>query len=165
MKSRENEINETLKNVFDPEIPMLSVIDLGMITAVKWDDKTITVSMIPTYAACPASGYIKKLILDALNASFPASTNDVLIDTTIHWDTNRISEFGKQRLKEARITPPPFVTAEVTREMLLGIACPVCNGTQTFLQMPFGYTLCRAIHFCKTCNQSFEQFKPLKIDS
>ncbi len=159
----EQAVYDVLRNVFDPEIPALSVLDLGMITGVSVHDDKVEVKMIPTYAACPATQYIKKLIADDLQKALPESKIEVLVDETIHWDTNRISELGKQRLKEHRIAPPATTAGTVTKEMMIGINCPECNGTNTFLQIPFGYTLCRAIHFCKDCNKSFEQFKPVAL--
>lgn len=161
----EERVKEILSTIYDPEIPALSVIDLGMITAiVPQSENAVVVHMIPTYAACPATSFIQKMIKEQLQEKLADIHCEVVVDTDIHWNTNRISELGKQRLKEAGIAPPPKVTAEVDREMLLGIPCPRCGGVNTFLQIPFGYTLCRAIHFCKDCNQSFEQFKPVAND-
>jgi ring-1,2-phenylacetyl-CoA epoxidase subunit PaaD len=161
----EDKVKEVLSTIYDPEIPALSVLDLGMITAINIvSPNQAEVHMIPTYAACPATSFIQKMIKDQLNEKLASISCEVIVDSDVHWNTNRISELGKQRLKEAGIAPPPKVTAEVDREMLLGIPCPRCSGTNTFLQIPFGYTLCRAIHFCKDCNQSFEQFKPVAND-
>lgn len=161
----EEKVKVVLETIFDPEIPALSVLDLGMITAIDpRDESNVVVHMIPTYAACPATSFLQKMIKDQLHEKLPGINCEVVVDTDIHWNTNRITELGKQRLKEAGIAPPMKVTSDIDREMLLGIPCPRCEGKNTFLQIPFGYTLCRAIHFCKDCNQSFEQFKPVAND-
>jgi ring-1,2-phenylacetyl-CoA epoxidase subunit PaaD len=156
-------VMEALTEVYDPEIPNLSVLDLGMITGVVVSGNQINVDMIPTYAACPATSFLQKIIKEQLVEKFPNAEIIIQVITSIHWDTNRITENGKLKLKEARIAPPPVHKGEVTREMLLGVTCPQCSGVNTFLQIPFGYTLCRAIHFCKDCNASFEQFKPVAL--
>jgi ring-1,2-phenylacetyl-CoA epoxidase subunit PaaD len=156
-------IYNSLMDVMDPEIPQLSVVDLGMITGVEILDGMVTVKMIPTYAACPATHFIKNLIAEKLKLDFPTQQIIVVVDETIHWDSNRISLTGKEKLKQHRIAPPAKHEGEVTKEMMLGIECPACHTNNTFLQIPFGYTLCRAIHFCKTCNQAFEQFKPIVV--
>jgi ring-1,2-phenylacetyl-CoA epoxidase subunit PaaD len=153
-----------LANVYDPEIPNLNVLDLGMITDVIAMPNQVTVKMIPTYAACPATTFIKKLIQDQLSELLPNLQIEVIVETSIHWDSNRISEAGKEKMKQVGLTPPARHSGAVEREMLIGVACPYCGGINTFLKSPFGSTLCRAIQFCKDCNQTFEQFKPVAVD-
>jgi len=150
-----------LENVSDPEIPVMSVLDLGMITGVEINAANAVVKMIPTYAACPATSFIKNHIEQHLQKEFPEEKILVVVDNSIHWDTNRMSEAGKEKLKNFGIAPPQRHTGNVTKEMLLGAECPHCKSINTVLRSPFGSTLCRAIQFCKDCNQTFEQFKPV----
>jgi ring-1,2-phenylacetyl-CoA epoxidase subunit PaaD len=160
----QDKLYAALALVSDPEIPVMSVLDLGMITAVEITaDKTL-VKMIPTYAACPATSFIKNHIEQHLLKTFPEENIEVVVDYSIHWDTNRMTDEGKQKLKNFGIAPPRKHTGTVTSEMLLGAECPHCKSTNTVLRSPFGSTLCRAIQFCKNCNQSFEQFKPVAIN-
>ncbi len=160
MLTREK-IFTALENVSDPEIPVMSVLDLGMITGVEINAANVVVKMIPTYAACPATNFIKNHIEQHLQKEFPDEKILVVVDNSIHWDTNRMSEAGKEKLKSFGIAPPRKHLGEVTNEMLLGAECPHCKSTNTVLRSPFGSTLCRAIQFCKDCNQTFEQFKPV----
>ncbi len=158
----EDEIYAALQNISDPEIPVMSVLDLGMITGVDVNaENEAVVKMIPTYAACPATSFIKNHIEQHLKKEFPDENIFVVVDNSIHWDTNRMSEAGKEKLKNFGIAPPRKHVGEVTSEMLLGAECPHCKSTNTVLRSPFGSTLCRAIQFCKNCNQTFEQFKPV----
>jgi ring-1,2-phenylacetyl-CoA epoxidase subunit PaaD len=157
------EIYKALSEVADPEIPVLSVVDLGMITDVIISENESTVKMIPTFAACPATTLIKREIENHLSKVFPYKKINVVIDTAIHWDTNRLTDAGKEKLKSFGIAPPRKHEGNVEREMLLGAECPHCQSTNTVLRSPFGSTLCRAIQFCKNCNQTFEQFKPVAV--
>ncbi len=159
----EEKIFLALANVSDPEIPVLSVLDLGMITGVEVLADKALIKMIPTYAACPATSFIKNHIEQHLKKEFPNEAIEVVVDNSIHWDTNRISELGKEKLKNFKIAPPRKHEGNVTTEMLSGAECPHCGSIHTVLRSPFGSTLCRAIQFCKDCNQTFEQFKPMAV--
>ena len=159
----EEKIFLALADVSDPEIPVLSVLDLGMITGVEVLADKALIKMIPTYAACPATSFIKNHIEQHLKKEFPNEAIEVQVDNSIHWDTNRISELGKEKLKNFKIAPPRKHEGNVTSEMLLGAECPHCGSIHTVLRSPFGSTLCRAIQFCKDCNQTFEQFKPMAV--
>jgi ring-1,2-phenylacetyl-CoA epoxidase subunit PaaD len=157
-------IYEALQQVSDPEIPALSVIDLGMITDVCLTDSSAIVKMIPTYAACPATSFIKNHIKSHLKEIFADENIEVIVDTSIHWNTNMITELGKQKLKNFGIAAPRKHNGSVDAELLSGAICPHCESDNTVLRTPFGSTLCRAIQFCKNCNQTFEQFKPFAAE-
>ncbi|MFM2224515.1 MAG: hypothetical protein RJA07_717 [Bacteroidota bacterium] len=157
-------IYAALHDVSDPEIPALSVLDLGMITDVIITDNGALVKMIPTYAACPATSFIKNHIQSHLQQTFANYTIQVLVETAIHWNTNMITEAGKLKLANFGIAPPRKHEGTVNAELLSGAICPHCGSDNTILRTPFGSTLCRAIQFCNACNQSFEQFKPFAAD-
>lgn len=150
-----------LENVMDPEIPVLSVIDLGMITGVEINDAMVLVKMIPTFAACPAITVIKKDIKTELEKRL-GITVIVEIDKTVQWNSNRLTDAAKEKLKNFKIAPPEKLEGEVGVEMLANIECPHCHSHNTYLRSPFGSTLCRAIHYCKDCGMVFEQFKPVE---
>lgn len=154
-------VYESLGHVMDPEIPVLSVVDLGMITEVILDTAAIHIKMIPTFAACPAVGYIRHNIKTVLESKLGIAVN-VEIDKQEHWQSNRMTAAAKEKLKAFGIAPPKMLTGEVSTEMLMEVPCPHCGSEQTYLRSPFGSTLCRAIHFCKACGQVFEQLKPLE---
>ncbi|MHB1921092.1 MAG: 1,2-phenylacetyl-CoA epoxidase subunit PaaD [Chitinophagaceae bacterium] len=151
-----------LQQVMDPEIPVLSVVDLGMITAVQVEGHQILVKMIPTFSACPALLIIRKNIQKELE-QIPDSEVVVEIDPQQQWNSNRITQSGREKLQQYQLTPPPsFQPGKLQLEDLNGQPCPRCQGLHTYLRSPFGSTLCRALHYCRDCQLIFEQFKPLE---
>lgn len=156
-----SEICEILEGVRDPELPVLNVWELGLITEVKPEAGSILVRMIPTYSACPAVRIIRQQIREALEGSLGLPAR-VEIDQEIHWSSDRITEEGREKLRLFGISPPGAIHPFRVEELLSGVECPYCHGRQTYLKSPFGSTLCRAIHYCRDCHQSFEQFKPLE---
>ncbi|MFY0253067.1 1,2-phenylacetyl-CoA epoxidase subunit PaaD [Chitinophaga sp. 30R24] len=154
-------VYESLAHVMDPEIPVLSVIDLGMITAVEIGEEEVHVKMIPTFAACPAVSYIQQNIKTILEQELGIVVS-VEVDKQEHWESNRMTDAGREKLRNYKIAPPAVINGELTMEVLTEIPCPHCGSKETYLRSPFGATLCRAIHFCKHCGQVFEQFKPLE---
>lgn len=156
----ESDIALALTEVMDPEIPVLSVIDMGIISAIKINSDGITVSMTPTFVGCPAIDYIKKNIYDKLiEKGFSPIT--VLVDMDTPWTSDKMSLEAKEKLEKFGIAPPTALESELTAEMLDKVRCPHCKSTDTTLNSPFGSTLCRAIRFCYNCKQGFEQFKPV----
>lgn len=154
-------VYESLNHVMDPEIPVLSVVDLGMITDVKLETDSVQVKMIPTFAACPAVSYIRQNIKTVLEKELGIAVN-VEVDKAVHWQSNRLTPAAKEKLKNFGIAPPEELSEGLNQEILLHVPCPHCGSKETYLRSPFGSTLCRAIHFCKSCGQVFEQFKPLE---
>lgn len=151
----------SLEHVMDPEIPVLSVVDLGMITEVDLGDAAVHIKMIPTFAACPAVSYIQHNIKKVLESELGIAVS-VEVDKQEHWHSNRMTPAAKEKLKAFGIAPPKVLAGEVSAEIMMEVPCPNCGSEQTYLRSPFGSTLCRAIHFCKACGQVFEQFKPLE---
>ncbi|GAA0531460.1 1,2-phenylacetyl-CoA epoxidase subunit PaaD [Chitinophaga japonensis] len=153
-------IYAALEQVMDPEIPVLSVLDLGMITAVTIEDDTAHIKMIPTFAACPAINFIQQRIQEAV-AGATGMPVRVTIDKEAHWHSKRLSEAAKEKLRNFGIAPPGIHEGELRAEMLMNTPCPHCGSKNTYLRSPFGATLCRAVHYCKDCGMVFEQFKPV----
>ena len=157
----EKEIWDALEEVKDPEIPKVSVVDMVIITGVNIsDDDFVTISMTPTFAGCPAVDYMKKDIKEKIS-KLPVSGIDVEVNYDVQWSTNMITERGRLLLKESNFALPGKHNGLVQIEMLTNVECPFCQSKNTILQSPFGPTQCRAIHYCKDCFQSFEQFKPV----
>lgn len=155
------QIWQALEEVMDPEIPKVSVVDLGMIHEVKLaDDGKATITMLPTFAGCPAIDYIKNDIRERVQ-QLPLQEVEVLVTFEIPWDSNRISAKGRELLKDSYLAPPPKHQGMIELDILSDVACPHCNSRNTTLQSPFGPTLCRSIHYCNNCLQAFEQFKPV----
>ncbi|WP_295126194.1 1,2-phenylacetyl-CoA epoxidase subunit PaaD [uncultured Chitinophaga sp.] len=156
------EIYKALEQVMDPEIPVLNVLDLGMITSVVvGDDENIEVRMIPTFAACPAVGFIQGNIKSVLEKELNRPVT-VTLDKEIIWNSNRLSEEAKEKLRNFGLAAPQRHNGDGYVEIMLQTPCPHCNSTNTYLRSPFGSTLCRAMHYCKDCGNMFEQFKPVE---
>jgi ring-1,2-phenylacetyl-CoA epoxidase subunit PaaD len=157
---KKEQILNWLEEVKDPEIPVLSLVDLGVITEVDILDDGIRIEMTPTFVGCPAMDMMKAEVTEALKKR---GINKVQIDITFRepWTSDRISEKGKRALKQFGLAPPPDSTVIDDIDFLEHATCPRCNGTNTELRNAFGPTLCRSIHYCNDCKEAFEQFKPL----
>jgi ring-1,2-phenylacetyl-CoA epoxidase subunit PaaD len=150
----------SLAQVMDPEIPVLNVLELGMITEVIFEEQHLLIKMIPTFAACPAVEVIKKNIKTTLEKDLQIPVL-VSVDKEVQWNSNRLTEEAKEKLRNFGIAAPQKHDGEVDIDMLMHTNCPHCGSENTYLRSPFGSTLCRAMHFCKHCGMMFEQFKPL----
>lgn len=160
MTLTKEDIYTWLEEVKDPEIPVLSLVDLGVITDIEIKDNGVNVEMTPTFVGCPALDMMKSEVLEVLkNRGVENVTIEVSFRTP--WTSDLISEKGRQALKKFGLAPPPSREVFVDIEVLEHAICPRCNGTDTELKNPFGPTLCRSIHYCNQCKEAFEQFKPL----
>lgn len=154
-------ILEWLEEVKDPEIPVLSLVDLGVITGVTIDEQgRVKIVMTPTFVGCPALDMMKSEVREVLSRR-GIQHIDIEISYRKPWSSDLISEKGKVALKKFGLAPPPSTHLFTDLDVLEHIACPRCNGTDTELKNAFGPTLCRSIHYCNTCHEAFEQFKPL----
>ncbi|HEU5292300.1 MAG TPA: 1,2-phenylacetyl-CoA epoxidase subunit PaaD [Cyclobacteriaceae bacterium] len=160
MAITEDQIYEWLEEVKDPEIPVLSLVDLGVITDIQLKHSGVRIEMTPTFVGCPALDMMKSDIIEVLAKR---GIENISIDVTFRkpWTSDLISEKGKQALKEFGLAPPPLREIFTELEVLEHATCPRCNGTNTELKNAFGPTLCRSIYYCNTCKEAFEQFKPL----
>ncbi len=155
-----DEVYGWLEEVKDPEIPVLSLVDLGVITHVSVDEEKVTVEMTPTFVGCPAMEHMKNEVEGVLKNR---GIKNIAVNITFRkpWSSDLISEKGKQSLKHFGLAPPPATKIFTDLEILETAICPRCNGTNTELKSPFGPTLCRAIFYCNLCKEAFEQFKPI----
>jgi ring-1,2-phenylacetyl-CoA epoxidase subunit PaaD len=146
-----------LDAVADPEIPTVSIVELGMIADVRDEGGRIVVDMTPTFSGCPALDLIKSEIKEALaGANFADVAVNIVYDPP--WTTDRITEVGRKKLKEFGLAPPGN-RCDGGMPNLDQTPCPFCDSTNTELESIFGPTLCRSIHYCHACLQSFEHFK------
>lgn len=161
MKITTNDIYQWLEEVKDPEIPVLSLVDLGVITNVQVEGLHASIEMTPTFVGCPALDMMKSDITEVLKKNGVQKV-DIEVSFRKPWTSDSISEKGKAALKNFGLAPPPSAQNLFTDiDILEHVACPRCSGTDTELKSPFGPTLCRSIHYCNTCKEAFEQFKPL----
>lgn len=150
-----------LRQVPDPEIPVLSLVDLGVIREVAWEGGTLRVAISPTYSGCPATSVIA---LDVETALRGHGIGDLRLERRLSppWTTDWISEEGKTKLRDYGIAPPASREAERARQMLGGaapVACPGCGSTDTEEVSRFGSTPCKAVWRCRACLEPFDQFK------
>lgn len=158
----ETDIWNWLEGVFDPEVPVLSVVDLGVIRSVRIVDNMVEIVITPTYSGCPAMRVIESDIRSKL-----AENNifDILITTALSpaWTTDWLSENGKRKLKEYGIAPPEN---EVDKSVLFAeptvIPCPKCDSRNTRMVSQFGSTSCKAHYQCNDCLEPFDYFKCLR---
>ena len=159
----EEKIWQLLEEVSDPEVPVLSVVDLGVIRRVKLENDVVFITITPTYSGCPAMGTIEDDIRAKL---LEEGFLKVEIDTQLSpaWTTDWLSENGKKKLLEYGIAPPVESIASPTA--LFGkepqIACPQCGSKDTKLVSQFGSTACKALYTCNSCLEPFDYFKCLK---
>lgn len=161
-KTLENRTYEALQEVKDPEIPVLSVVELGIIVDVKvHDNDEVTVVMTPTFSGCPALDILKEQVKVRANKVEGVQKAEVEVSYEHQWNTNMISDEGRKKMKEFGITPPACYQGDLDVSMVEKAECPNCGSENTTMQTPFGPTLCRSLHYCNDCKQGFEQFKPV----
>jgi ring-1,2-phenylacetyl-CoA epoxidase subunit PaaD len=157
----EKEIWSALEIVKDPEIPTLSMVDMGIITKVEVKgESNVYVEMTPTFTGCPAIKMMENMVAERLKE---IGIETVEVKTTFDkpWNSNKLTERGLMCLKKHGLAPPPKHEGEITMELLEHSVCPHCGSKNTDMKTPFGPTLCRSMHYCNDCLQAFEQFKPV----
>ena len=164
MSSRplESAVWAALHDVHDPEIPTISVVDLGVVRSVQAEDGRIRVELLPTFVGCPAIDIMRESIEERLRPF----ADDVIVEISFAepWTTERVSEQCRVALRAAGFATPPPRAGEIGRELSVLPSrpvgeCPYCGSRNTTLENAFGPTLCRAIYHCADCRQPFEQFK------
>ncbi len=152
------QIYKILGNVTDPEVPVLSILDLGIVRDVLIQDEGIEIVITPTYSGCPAMNMI------AMNIRIEMATHgfeNVKIKEVLSpaWTTDWMSEEGKRKLKEYGIAPPQYRVEDLGLRIEKDIPCPLCDSTNTELLSEFGSTSCKSLHRCKDCLEPFDYFK------
>jgi ring-1,2-phenylacetyl-CoA epoxidase subunit PaaD len=151
-----------LAEIPDPEIPVISLVDLGVVRSVDVQDGSVRVAFTPTFLGCPALETMK-LQMEAAIAGLGARPEvEVVVDD--EWSTDRITPAGREKLRAAGFAPPaPRETAAPTLLQLQSAVsrCAYCGSTETKLENLFGPTPCRSLRYCASCRQPFEQFKTI----
>jgi ring-1,2-phenylacetyl-CoA epoxidase subunit PaaD len=151
-----------LEEVRDPEIPVISLVDLGVIKDVAVEDGRVRVELTPTFLGCPALDAMQRALGESIAALGAVPDIRVVLDDS--WSTDRITPAGREKLREAGFAPPaPRSAGPVTLLQLERgpFRCPRCGSTETRLENVFGPTPCRSIRYCESCSQPFEQFKTI----
>jgi ring-1,2-phenylacetyl-CoA epoxidase subunit PaaD len=149
-----------LDEVKDPEIPVVSVVEMGMIRSVGIENGSITVVLSPTFIGCPAVDWMRREIENRLLQGGAAQVT-VKLSFSPPWTSDRITSRGRENLKSFGLAPPPLRAESVEDLLDETAACPYCDSTATRRTNSFGPTLCRAIYVCLNCQQPFESFKPV----
>jgi len=160
-----------LDEIPDPEIPAISVVELGVIGGFSFEPngqggERLTVDLLPTFVGCPAIDMMRDQVGERLRGLQLADEVDVRLSFAVPWTSDRISPEGREKLRASGFAPPapslvgaPSVPDGELLTMASVVTCPYCGSRNTTLENPFGPTLCRAIYHCADCRQPFEQFK------
>jgi len=147
-----------LEDVHDPEIPAISVVDLGVVHRVQVAPGRVRVELLPTFVGCPAVDLMRSAVEERLDGFAPDV--EAVISFAEPWTSERITPEGHKRLRESGFGPPaPAGDDERLLPVLPVAPCPYCGSLDTTIENAFGPTLCRAIYHCSACRQPFEQFK------
>lgn len=143
-------VRELLRGVADPELPVVSIVDLGMVERIEVGPDRLEVELLPTFVGCPARDLIRDAVVEALA---PLGRRPVVgFGFSVPWTSDRITAIGRARLAAAGIAPP----AEPNE-----VRCPRCNSARVVVDSLFGATQCRSLFYCRDCRQPFEGFKPV----
>ena len=151
---------QILENFTDPELPVLSVVDLGIVRDVKIEDGIVKIFITPTYSGCPAMNVISTNIrLELLTQGIENHTLTTVLSPA--WTTDWLSENGKQKLKNYGIAPP-MMKARLDKILFAAdpsVSCPLCGSTATEMISEFGSTACKSLMRCRDCREPFDYFK------
>jgi ring-1,2-phenylacetyl-CoA epoxidase subunit PaaD len=152
---------QALAEIPDPEIPVISLVDLGVVKGVEIDNGTVHVDFRPTFMGCPALEVMQRAMEEKI-AELGAEA-DVTVRLDDSWSTDDITAEGREKLRAAGFAPPaPRAAGRMELVQLQrGFRCPYCGSTETRLENLFGPTPCRSIRYCEGCRQPFEQFKTI----
>jgi ring-1,2-phenylacetyl-CoA epoxidase subunit PaaD len=143
-------VRTLLGSVHDPEIPTVSIVDLGLVHSISVTDERVAIELLPTFVACPALELIRSTVVESV--AVLGRPVDVAFTFAVPWTTERLTDAGKTGLRRAGIAPP----AEPTN-----VRCPFCAGADVAMDSAFGPALCRSLFYCRACLQPFEAFKPI----
>ena len=156
------EVWAALAEVADPEIPVISIVDLGVVRDVHVEGDRVHVDFTPTFLGCPALEFMRDQMAAKIEGLGAEADVEVVMDDS--WSTDRITPEGREKLRAAGFAPP--APREATAPKLVQLQstvfrCPYCNSTDTKLENIFGPTPCRSIRYCSSCRQPFGQFKTI----
>ena len=154
INSNEKNILRLLEEVKDPEIPVLTINDLGILRKIEFIEEEVVITITPTYSGCPAMDMIRDDIVRTLNKY---GYDNITINTSLFpaWTTDWMTEKGKKKLKKFGIAPPNKTNCIDT------ILCPLCSSEQTKLVSEYGSTACKSMYRCETCKEPFCYFKAI----
>ena len=151
---------QVLDTISDPEIPVVSLVEMGIARAVQLDGDRVIVTITPTFAGCPAMHHMREQIVEQLRS---IGLEQIEIRTSLNppWTSEWLSDEVRSKLRQFGLAPPPRHNGQLEIALLEVVACPHCGSKDTRLDSAFGPTLCQSLHYCHACRQSFQRFKPL----
>jgi ring-1,2-phenylacetyl-CoA epoxidase subunit PaaD len=158
----EAQVWEALEQIPDPEIPVVSLVELGVIRSVDVANGHVRIEFTPTFLGCPALEFMKRAMEEKVAELGAEPEVEVISDDS--WSTDRITPAGREKLHAAGFAPPPPREASAPKLLQLQanvFRCPYCGSTETRLENIFGPTPCRSLRYCESCRQPFEQFKTI----
>jgi ring-1,2-phenylacetyl-CoA epoxidase subunit PaaD len=155
-----NHIWQTLNTIADPEIPVVTLVELGVVREVAVDGARVIITITPTFAGCPAMHAMREEIVEKLRA---IGLEQIEVRTALNppWTSEWLSDEVRSKLKQFGLAPPPRHSGNIEIALMEVVACPHCGSKETVLDNAFGPTLCQSLHYCHACRQSFQRFKPL----
>ena len=152
---------QALAEIADPEIPVISIVDLGVVRDISVDGGRVHIEFTPTFLGCPALEVMRDQMAGAVRDLGAEPDVQVVLDDS--WSTDRITPEGRRKLRESGFSPPVPRNGEPHLVQLQSriFRCPYCGSTETRLENIFGPTPCRSIRYCASCRQPFEQFKTI----
>jgi ring-1,2-phenylacetyl-CoA epoxidase subunit PaaD len=156
----EQRIWAALEEVTDPEIPIVSLVEMGIVRDVSLDGERATITITPTFVGCPALIPMREAIVEQVKR---LGAREVEVRTSLNppWSSEWIAESARAKLKTIGVSPPPHHAGTIEIALVETATCPHCGSSNNVLDSLFGPTPCRSMHYCNACRQSFEQFKPL----
>ncbi len=163
LSGRAAEVMEWLREVKDPEVPVVDIVELGIVRGAEVEGDRVRVDVTPTYSGCPAMRVIEEEIVAALRAR---GMGEVTVRTVFQppWTTDWMTDEAKRKLAEYGIAPPGPATEEDPIQLgptVRVLACPFCGSEDTEVRSRFGSTACKSLHYCNACHQPFEHFKAI----
>jgi ring-1,2-phenylacetyl-CoA epoxidase subunit PaaD len=158
----EAQVWEALEEIPDPEIPVVSLVDLGVIRSVYVENGHVRIEFTPTFLGCPALEVMKRAMEEKVTEL--GADPEVAVISDDSWSTDRITPAGREKLRAAGFAPPAPREASAPKLVQLQASvfrCPYCGSTETSLENIFGPTPCRSLRYCQSCRQPFEQFKTI----
>ena len=153
---------EALAEIPDPEIPTISLVDLGVVRDVAVEDGRVRVEFTPTFLGCPALEVMRDQMAESIRALGGEPDVQVILDDS--WSTDRITPEGREKLRRSGFAPPAprgAAPPQLVQLQSAAFKCPYCGSKDTRLENIFGPTPCRSVRYCESCKQPFEQFKTI----